>query len=270
MEHLRGDRFCGRESGEHGHRAFEQPADSAGSVESRGGGRIGDAYTAGSYAATNHDWHESDATWKAKQVARMLDSHGLRPESICDIGCGTGGVLDELDSLLDWETKLTGYEVAQEAFKHSPADRITRIELVQGAHDMDQRTFDLMLCLDVFEHIEDYYGFLRSIRSKAPLVVFHIPIEHAVTTALSPGPILKSAMQVGHIQHFSAAVALEALRYSGYEILDSVHTVPAREFQAQGARQAFGRAVRVAAASINVDLAARLMTGFSLLVLCAT
>lgn len=269
MEHPPADRFCGRESGEHGHRASEQPADSAGSDESRPS-VIGDAYTGGSYAATNHDWHESDAAWKAKQVARMLDSHGLRPESICDIGCGTGGVLDELRSLLDWNPTLTGYEVAEEASRHLPVDRTNRIELVHGAHNADQRSFDLMLCLDVFEHIEDYYGFLRSIRSKAPLVVFHIPIEHAVTTALGPGPILKSAMQVGHIQHFSAAVALEALRYSGYEVLDSIHTVPAREIRARGARQVFGRAIRVAAANINVDLAARVMTGFPLLVLCAT
>lgn len=269
MEHLPGDQFRGCESGEHGHSASEEPADLAALEESRASA-IGDAYTGGSYAATNHDWHESDAAWKARQVAKMLDSHGLRPESICDIGCGTGGVLDELRSLLDWKPSLTGYEVAEEAFRHLPVDRTNRIELVQGAHNADQRSFDLMLCLDVFEHIEDYYGFLRSIRSKAPLAVFHIPIEHAVTTAFGPGPILKSAVDVGHIQHFSAAVALEALRYSGYEVLDSIHTVPAREIRARGARQVFGRAIRVAAASINVDLAARVMTGFPLLVLCAT
>lgn len=269
MEHPPADRFYHGESGEHVRGPSEQPAESAGSGESRAS-VIGEAYTGGSYAGTNSDWHESDGAWKARQVARMLDSHGLQPKSICDIGCGTGGVLDELRSLLDWTPTLTGYEVAEEAFRHLPADRAKRIELVQGAHNADERSFELMLCLDVFEHIEDYYGFLRSIRSKAPLAVFHIPIEHAVTTALGPGPILKSAVQVGHIQHFSAAVALEALRYAGYEVLDSIHTVPAREIRARGVRQVFGRSIRLAAASINVDLAARVMTGFPLLVLCAT
>lgn len=269
MEQPRADYLGRRDSADHRHHATQRPADSGLSAKAKEP-VIGEAYTGGTYAAANHDWHESDAAWKARQVARMLDSHRMIPDSICDIGCGTGGVLDELGSLLNWNPALTGYEVAEDAFKHVPASRKNRIELVQGSHDADERTFDLLLCLDVFEHIEDYYGFLRSIRSKAPFAVFHIPIEHAATTAFAPAPILRSAEQVGHIQHFSPTTALEALRYSGYDVIDSFHSVPAREIRARGVRQVFGRAARMAAARINVDMAARAMTGFPLLVLCAT
>lgn len=227
-------------------------------------------YTDGTYLKDNRDWGEGDAQWKARQVAGMLTKHNLAPISICDIGCGTGAVLDELRGLLPGPPSLTGYEVAPQALDLAPATRRRRIELVCGAYDVDDRSFDLLMSLDVFEHLEDYYGFLRAIRSKAPLAIFHIPIDTAVTSVLRPGPIMKSYQKVGHIQHFTRAAALEALRHSGYEVLDSEHTVPAREMPAVGVRQQIGRAARIVGAHVNVDLAARLMTGFPLLALCKT
>lgn len=230
---------------------------------------VDERYVSGAYLAANEDWHEGDAGWKARQVAHMLAAHRLAPDTICDIGCGTGGVLDELRLLVPGNPKLAGYEVSSKALSLIPNERRRRIEFIGGSHDLDNRRFDLMLCLDVLEHVDDYYGFLRSARSKATLAIFHIPIEIAITTVLRPGPILETSRRVGHIHHFNQVTALEALRYSGYSIIDSFHTIPALEQPAGGVRQRFGRAARIAAAKISLNLAARVMTGFPLLVLCA-
>lgn len=51
-------------------------------------------YNDGCYSSNNPGWHENDAPWKATQVLSMLGDRNFRPESVVDIGCGTGGVLE--------------------------------------------------------------------------------------------------------------------------------------------------------------------------------
>lgn len=227
-------------------------------------------YLSGAYLTETDDWHEGRADWKAEQVARMLAKHRIEPESICDIGCGTGGVLDSLREIMPNPPQMVGYEVASQAVDLAPKDRRERIELVNGSHDTDKRRFDLLLALDVLEHLEDYYGFLRAIRAKAPIAMFHIPIDTAVTTVLRPGPAIQAVHSVGHIQHFIPALALEALRYAGYTIVDYEYTVTAQRLRPKSLRGWLGKAARLSLARVNVDLAARLVAGFSLLVLAET
>lgn len=237
---------------------------------SKGRNPVDERYSHGNYLAENSDWHEARAEWKAEQVAHMLSKHSLEPRTICDIGCGTGGVLDALRTLMPNSPTLTGYEVADQAISLAPPDRRDRIELIHGSHDIDDRRFDMLLALDVFEHLEDYYGFLRGIRAKAPLAIFHIPIDTAVTTVLRPSPILRSYRKVGHIQHYTPTLALEALRHVGYKIVDYQHTVPARVATPTTIRGRIGKAARLSLAHVNLDLAGRLVTGFPLLVLAET
>ena len=231
---------------------------------------VDDRYTGGGYLANNSDWHEGGASWKAEQVARMMARHRLRPESICDVGCGTGGVLDSLRSHLPMEPRLTGYEIAEQAIELAPSERRATIEFINGSHEGDDRRFDLVLALDVFEHLEDYYGFLRSLRKKAPLAIFHIPIDTAVTSVLRPGPVLRSYRKVGHIQHYTPTLALEALRHVGYRIVDHEHTIPARVAVPTSIRGRLGKAARLSLARLDLDLGARLVPGFPLLVLAET
>ena len=47
------------------------------------------------------------------------------------------------------------------------------------ADDMFNNTkfYDLIICADVFEHVEDYYGFLEKISKKAKYILFNIPLD---------------------------------------------------------------------------------------------
>ena len=42
--------------------------------------------------------------------------------------------------------------------------------------------YDVLLVIDVFEHVPDYLGFIEKLRQKADLKVFHIPLDLSVSS----------------------------------------------------------------------------------------
>src|ERR1700733_9736753 len=116
-------------------------------------------YNDGGYLSKNPSWHENDATWKASQVLSLLSDWDLRPQSIVDIGCGTGGVLEAMAGALNG-TRLVGYDLSSQAI--DLVSRSDQIDLRVGTPEDVRDHYDLLLSLDVFEHVEDYIGFLRS------------------------------------------------------------------------------------------------------------
>ena len=127
--------------------------------------------------------------------------------------------------------------------------------------------FDLLLVIDVFEHVDDYLGFLRKLRKYAKYKVFHIPLDMSVQSVFRVSPILNARAKVGHLHYFNKETALMSLEYAGYKIIDSFFTAGAIETYRPG----LGRKVlflpRKLAYYLNKDFAARIFGGFSLMVL---
>ncbi len=225
---------------------------------------VGDRYLDGSYSKDNPDWHESDAEWKSDQIASMLNRHGLVPESICDVGCGTGGALRALRDAFP-AARLHGYEPGV-----LPPTTVTEAAGIT-IDDRDPRTtgecWDLMLMIDVFEHVEDYLGFLRSYATVANKAIFHIPLDLSVQSVLRSSPLLAVRRTVGHLHYFSRETALATLADAGYSVVDAVFTPGGVEVPSLGRKQRIAAIPRKAAAMINEEWAARLLGGFSLLVL---
>jgi len=64
-------------------------------------------YTTGDYLKHNPTWHEEDAPWKARQIAQNMSDNAIEPNSMCEVGCGTGQILLELSEKFA-PTKLVG------------------------------------------------------------------------------------------------------------------------------------------------------------------
>jgi SAM-dependent methyltransferase len=222
-------------------------------------------YLDGTQLAAAPDWYESDAAWKAERVRDMMRKHGMEPGSICDVGCGTGGVLDHLSRTLPPTTRLVGYEMSPQAVALAPEARKQRIKFVSEWAEEYEGGFDLMLVLDVFEHVDDYLGFLRAIRGKAGLFIFHIPLDVSVQTVLRGSPFTRARESLGHLHYFSRDTALATLHDTGYATADEELTQPGIDLW--GGKSRLARLPRKAVFRLNPRLAARVMGGFSLLVL---
>jgi SAM-dependent methyltransferase len=225
-------------------------------------------YLNGSYLKINPTWHEEDSPWKAKQIKKIIDRNKLDISTICEVGCGPGEILNQLSFNLNKDIRYFGYEISPQAFeickrksKHNLTFSNKNILKEKNA------SYDVLLIIDVIEHVEDYIGFIKQIKSKAKYKIFHIPLELSVQTILRAYPIMNSRCLYGHIHFFTKEIVIANLTDSGYQIKDLFYTRGMIELSNLKWKQKILKLPRKVFYSINKDLTVRTLGGFSLLVL---
>jgi SAM-dependent methyltransferase len=224
-------------------------------------------YTNGTYLRNNPDWHVDDSPWKANHIATLLDRHGIVPQTVCEIGCGAGEILRELSTRLDPSTRFTGYEISPNAYRLCSRKSNARLAFRLANLLEEEQSFDVVMAIDVFEHVEDYFGFLRKLRTKGRYKIFHIPLELSALQVMRARPLLEARRSVGHIHHFSRETALATLEDCGYKVRDHLYTSGRTDLGGLGWKSQLLKWPRHAMYRMNPDAAARLLGGYSLLVL---
>jgi hypothetical protein len=90
------------------------------------------------------------------------------------------------------------------------------LTLIRGHLEDIDREYDVLLMLDVFEHVEDYLGLLKRSRGKARWYAFHIPLDIYVLRIMA-GRLLTSRTAHGHLHYFTFESALATLKDVGFE-----------------------------------------------------
>jgi hypothetical protein len=167
-----------------------------------------------SYMTANPTWHIEDSPWKAMQVLRAIRKLPFVPQSICEVGCGAGEILNQLQVQLPQAT-FTGYDISRQVIEMARTRETGDITFKIGSTPSER--FDLILAIDVIEHVEDCFSFLRSLRSHASFLIFHIPLELNCEYLLR-NALMTNRAAYGHLHHFTTETAKEHLRDCGYEI----------------------------------------------------
>ena len=175
-------------------------------------------YINGDYAMGNPEWHQADSPWKATQIAAMISRNNLSCRSIVDVGCGAGEVLVQLQRQLPPDVVFTGFEISPQAVRMAQKKAGPHLSFRQAA--FPDEFSDLLLLIDVFEHVENPLEFLRSLRPHARRFIFHIPLDLSVLSVWREWPLLKRRRTVGHLHYFTRATALATLEDAGYEVRD--------------------------------------------------
>jgi len=225
-------------------------------------------YRDGSYLQLNPSWHIEESPFKVKQIRRMMERQNLVPSSVCDVGCGAGLVLCELQPYLPPDCVCWGYDVAPDALdmcRDRANDRL-HFRHCDVRKDPWDTFFDLLLMLDVFEHVEDYMGLLRSVRSRAKRKLFHIPLDLSVQAVLRKNGLLLRRDHHAHLHYFTKETALRTLTDVGYRIVDFFFTPRCIEL-GDLMVQKIVRIPRKVSFAILPDLTVRVLGGYSLMVL---
>jgi SAM-dependent methyltransferase len=228
-------------------------------------------YISGDYLAATQTWHTEDSPWKANQIAKIIADNGIKSQTIVEIGCGGGMILKELaDKDFLSNTRFLGYDISPQAIELST--QVSHERTTFFCEDLLLQTdidpIDILLAIDVFEHVPDYLGFLHQCRAKAEYKIYHIPLDLHVSSVLR-NAFITSRYSIGHIHYFTADSALATLKDTGHEIIDYFYTDGAFGVYKQhpSVKKAIANLPRWIFSRFSTPFAARLLGGYSLLVL---
>src|SRR3990167_9246524 len=189
-------------------------------------------YVSGEYLQNNPMWHAEESPWKAKQILKIMERNNIAPKTICEVGCGAGEILARLQHEMPVECEFLGYEISPQAFELSRTRANEKLNF-KLADILEEKGvfYDLILIIDLIEHLEDYYTFLREIKSKSQYKILHI------------------------------------LRDVGYEVLDYFYTSGSTEIPSKSIKRNIVKLPRKVLFAIDRDLSVRILGGYSLMVL---
>ena len=229
-----------------------------------------DIYHSGEYWERFDGFHDADGAFKATNCYDLLKANNVltKPLMVADIGCGSGKFLYELSGKIEGE--FLGVDVSDRSVSlaNSKHKRDNLSFVKRDVFEIEE-TFDLITMNDVFEHVDDYIGFLRETRKIGTYFYFNIPLDMTVLSVLRKS-YMKWREDVGHLHYFSKSSALATLEHAGYEIighqynnyvLHEAKTYPT-------AKKVIGAIPRLVTYSIAPNFSVNLLGGASLGVLC--
>jgi SAM-dependent methyltransferase len=219
------------------------------------------------YVAHNPSWDQEDSPWKAALVRQALERRGLRPASIVEVGCGAGRVLATLRDSFP-QAYLHGYDIAPAAARFWSESSTKGIQFTSGDFlSSSDPPYDVVLLLDVIEHLSDPFEFLVQVRPRGRHFVFHFPLDLSALSVIREKPLLHARSKVGHLHYFTKSLALALLDECGYEVLDARYTGAAFNAPQRSWKSRLMGLFRRVAYLFHHDVAVRMFGGETLLVL---
>ena len=220
-----------------------------------------------SYLEQNPTWDSEDAPWKIARVKQVLEANHIQPKSICEVGCGSGAGLAELRVTYP-DAQLVGYDIAPDAKKFWKEHVNKNIEFhVADFAKSEPDHYDVLLMLDVLEHVADPHDFLSGVKTCSDYIVIHFPLDLSALSVLRESPLLHVRRKVGHIHYFTKELALELLVECGFEVIDYHYTGAAFSSPQRGLRSRIFGLLRWLIYFLNKDVGVRLLGGETLMVL---
>ena len=223
------------------------------------------------YKEQNETWHIEDAPWKVEQILKILDGKNLTFDTIAEVGCGSGEILSLLSKKLPEVSKLTGYDISSDLgdmWKQRESEKLT---FIKGDFLQTDKHYDMLLFMDVVEHVEDYIGFLRTAKDKGEYKIFNFPLELFALKAITSGRYKESRRKYGHLHYFNKEICISVLESLGYEIIDSFYGAGAIELSnTTTSISPLSRALkypRLFLSKINEELSVKLLGGSSLFII---
>jgi 2-polyprenyl-3-methyl-5-hydroxy-6-metoxy-1,4-benzoquinol methylase len=175
------------------------------------------------YSHTRPTWDHRIVLPPIIQAARSIPPHG----SILDIGCGNGAILAEIRQLgSSW--RLCGVESSKSAVRLARSQGFD-VRLADASTDLiplfEQHSFDLVISVEVIEHVYDPRGLLRQahalLRPEGRLVLttpYHGYFKNLLIAVLGKGDAhYNPLLDCGHIKFWSRQTLSSALEETGYQ-----------------------------------------------------
>jgi len=210
-------------------------------------------------------WRAIGAKDKADHVLQLCGS--LAPETVLEVGCGDGAVLQELDRR-GFGKRLYGVEISESGVEATSARNLASLESVQtfSGYELpfEPNSMDLIVSTHVLEHVEHERLFLRELGRVGRHIFIEVPLENTlrVSNALNN--------TIGHINFYNRHQLRSLLETAGLQVLETRSFDHSVELLSHGRSSLSGRLrkmIRSAAHRANAPLAEQMFT-YHMTVLC--
>ena len=232
-------------------------------------------YESGKYIKLNPNYHVEDSKFKANNFIKILKKNKISNDeikTIVDLGCGSGDIIKFLKKkkFFNTNTKFYGFDINQDAIdlaKDKEAEDLIFSNENFFENELNGNT-DLIICADVYEHVEDYISFLKKMVHAGKFFLFNIPLDISVRSILNRKQIPQSYKNFGHVHFFNKNITKLMLRHCDFEIIDTIY---AKNFLDHLKKDSLKRMIYFLPVMlfdmISEDLSANLFGGYSLVVL---
>lgn len=219
------------------------------------------------YLSNNPTWHEEDAPFKVSKIMHLLERNPISFQTVAEAGCGSGEILVQLSSKLASVTSFSGYDISKDAINIAKTKETAKIkfDVKDIAGKNEDCFFDLLLVIDVIEHIENYFEFLDGIATKSTYTIFHIPLDMSMWSLFREQMLIESKNRIGHIHNFTEDFIKNILSDYGFEVIDQIYTPPT--FETVSIKQKLVNTVRKLIFKINKKFCTKTLGGYSILLL---
>ena len=232
-------------------------------------------YTSNEYWGKNPSYHSEDSFFKSKNFIKILKKNRFdisEIKNIVDIGCGLGGILKEIEKskFFSEKTKFFGFDINEKVIEEANRNKEKSLSFFceNFFNSKSLSEADLIICADVFEHIQDYVGFLKNLSSYSKYFLFNIPLDISVRSILSDNFIKYNFENVGHLHFFNENISKLILNYCNFEIIDTVY---AKNFLNHSKKDSIKKAIGYLPAKfidlISERFASKIVGGYSLVCL---
>ena len=193
-------------------------------------------YINGEYFENNPTWDIEDSPWKANIINSIIQRNRIKVNDIVEVGCGAGGILTFLAEKNPQIRAFKGFDISPQAIMLAEKRKSERINFYLGdfVNNNLSTNIDVVLVIDVLEHVKDYYGFLEKLKQKAKYFVFHIPLDLSCRTILKPHIMLQQRQSVGHLHYFSEEMVWWLLKDLSFIVIDWEYTKPVTDVKKSG------------------------------------
>ncbi|HKN75899.1 MAG TPA: class I SAM-dependent methyltransferase [Candidatus Acidoferrum sp.] len=153
------------------------------------------------------EWRAAGARQKALNIVRV--SRGVSVSAVLEIGCGTGAVLEELESM-GFAEKYVASDVSIEAveFVRRTCGKFLNGAFVASAGSLPfpDKQFSIAILSHVVEHLDDPVSAVRDAARIAEYTVIEVPTERVFSNFVRRrilGQPFASAAAAGHVQFWS-------------------------------------------------------------------